>query len=89
MMAFGISTLLFDYSRLFDQSGAFITMLNSFEGMNATACFKTFGTHFLYSGWVGARNIFWRKKLIPKYGRYKYSLYCDVVPKCIMVILIG
>ena len=89
MMAFGISTLLFDYSRLFDQSSWFITTLNSFEGMNATACFKTFGTHFLYSGWVGARNIFWRKKLIPKYGRYKYSLYCDVIPKCIMVILVG
>lgn len=89
MMAFGISTLLFDYSLLFNQSGPFITKLNSFEGMTATACFKTFGTHFLYSGWVGARNIFWRKKLIPKYGRYKYSLYCDVVPKCVMVILIG
>ncbi|MBQ2848824.1 MAG: hypothetical protein IJE74_11265 [Clostridia bacterium] len=89
MMIFGISTILFDYSRLFDQTSAFITYLNGLEGMNATACFKTFGTHFLYTGWVGARNIFWRKKLLPKFGRYKYSLYCDVVPKCIMVILIG
>ncbi len=89
MMAFGISTILFDYSRLFDQTSPFITYLNGLEGMNATACFKTFGTHFLYTGWVGARNIFWRKKLLPKYGRYKYSLYCDVIPKCIMVILIG
>ena len=89
MIAFGISTILFDYSTLFDQTGTFIRILNGFEGMNATACFKTFGTHFLYTGWVGARNIFWRKKLLPKYGRYKYSLYCDVVPKCIMVILIG
>ncbi len=89
MMAFGISTLLFDYSTLFNQTGTFIRILNGFEGMNATACFKTFGTHFLYTGWVGARNIFWRKKLLPKFGRYKYSLYCDVVPKCIMVILIG
>ncbi|MBQ8503153.1 MAG: hypothetical protein IJ491_02625 [Clostridia bacterium] len=89
MMLFGISTILFDYSLLFNQSGAFITYLNGLEGMSATACFKTFGTHFLYTGWVGARNIFWRKKLLPKYGRYKYSLYCDVVPKCIMVILIG
>ncbi len=89
MMIFGISTILFDYSRLFNQTGAFITYLNGLEGMNATACFKTFGTHFLYTGWVGARNIFWRKKLLPKFGRYKYSLYCDVVPKCIMVILIG
>lgn len=89
MMVFGISTILFDYSRLFDQTSPFITYLNGLEGMNATACFKTFGTHFLYTGWVGARNIFWRKKLLPKYGRYKYSLYCDVIPKCIMVILIG
>ena len=89
MMAFGISTILFDYSTLFNQTGTFIRLLNGFEGMNATACFKTFGTHFLYTGWVGARNIFWRKKLLPKYGRYKYSLYCDVIPKCVMVILIG
>ncbi len=89
MMLFGISTILFDYSQLFNQTSSFITYLNGLEGMNATACFKTFGTHFLYTGWVGARNIFWRKKLLPKYGRYKYSLYCDVVPKCIMVILIG
>ncbi len=89
MIAFGISTIVFDYSSLFDQSSGFIRYLNSLEGMNAAACFKTFGTHFLYTGWVGARNIFWRKKLLPKFGRYKYSLYCDVIPKCIMVILIG
>ena len=89
MMIFGISTILFDYSMLFDQTSSFIRYLNGLEGMNATACFKTFGTHFLYTGWVGARNIFWRKKLLPKYGRYKYSLYCDVIPKCVMVILIG
>ncbi len=89
MMLFGISTIIFDYSLLFSQSSPFITYLNGLEGMSATACFKTFGTHFLYTGWVGARNIFWRKKLLPKYGRYKYSLYCDVVPKCVMVVLIG
>lgn len=89
MMLFGISTILFDYSQLFNQTSTFITYLNGLEGMNATACFKTFGTHFLYTGWVGARNIFWRKKFLPKYGRYKYSLYSDVIPKCVMVILIG
>lgn len=89
MMLFGISTILFDYSALFNPTSAFITYLNGLEGMNATACFKVFGTHFLYTGWVGARNIFWRKKLLPKFGRYKYSLYCDVVPKCVMVILVG
>ena len=89
MALFGISTLIFDYSTLFDSSNGLIRYLNGVEGMNAAACFKTFGTHFLYTGWVGARNIFWRKRLLPKYGRYKYSLYCDVIPKCIMVVLIG
>lgn len=89
MILFGISTIVFDYASLFNPTSTFITYLNGLEGMNATACFKTFGTHFLYSGWVGARNIFWRKKLIPKFGRYKYSLYSDVVPKCIMVVLVG
>ena len=89
MMLFGLSTILFDFAKLFSPTSTFITYLNGLEGMNATACFKTFGTHFLYTGWVGARNIFWRKKLLPKFGRYKYSLYCDVIPKCVMVILIG
>ncbi len=89
MAVFGISTILFDYSLLFDQSSKFIIYLNGLEGLSATACFKVFGTHFLYTGWVGARNIFWRKKLIPKFGRYKYSLYCDVIPKVIMTFLIG
>ncbi len=89
MIVFGLSCIFFDYSTLFDPNSKFIIFLNSLEGMSATACFKVFGTHFLYSGWVGARNIFWRKKLIPKFGRYKYSLYSDVIPKCIVVILIG
>ncbi len=89
MILFGLSLILFDVSQLFDPGSKFIIFLNSLEGMSATACFKVFGTHFLYSGWVGARNIFWRKKLIPKFGRYKYSLYSDVIPKCITVILIG
>lgn len=89
MIAFGLALIFFDASTLFDPNSKFIIFLNSLEGMSATACFKVFGTHFLYSGWVGARNIFWRKKLIPKFGRYKYSLYSDVIPKCIVVILIG
>lgn len=89
MALFGLSLVIFDASLLFDQHSSFIIFLNSLEGMSAKACFKVFGTHFLYSGWVGARNIFWRKKLIPKFGRYKYSLYSDFVPKIITVILIG
>ncbi len=89
MVAFGLTFILMPWSRFLDPSVPFINYLNGLEGMTAASCFKVFGTHFLYTGWVGARNIFWRKKLLPKYGRYKYSLYCDAIPKCVMVILIG
>ena len=89
MTAVGLALIIGDFSQFFNQSGAFITYLNGLEGLSAAACFKILGTHILYNGWVGARNIFYRKKLVPKYGRYKYSLYSDYLPKCITVILIG
>ncbi|MCH5198804.1 MAG: hypothetical protein J1E34_07855 [Oscillospiraceae bacterium] len=89
MIAVGLTLILAPVSLIFDQSGSFVTYLNSLEGISCASAFKILGTHILYNGWVGARNIFWRKKLVPKYGRYKYSLYCDYLPKCIMVILIG
>lgn len=89
MTAVGIALIIGDVSQLFNQSGSFITYLNGLEGISAASAFKIFGTSILYNGWVGARNIFWRKRLIPKFGRYKYSLYSDYLPKCITVILIG
>ncbi|MBR0538539.1 MAG: MFS transporter [Clostridia bacterium] len=89
MIAVGLALIIAPVSLLFDQSGGFVTYLNSFEGISCASAFKILGTHILYNGWVGARNIFWRKHLLPKYGRYKYGLYCDYLPKCIMVILIG
>lgn len=85
----GIALIILPVSKLFDQSGAFVTYMNGLEGISAASAFKILGTHLLWNGWNGARNIFWRKKLIPKFGRYKYSLYCDAIPKCVMVILIG
>ncbi|MCH5317380.1 MAG: MFS transporter [Eubacterium sp.] len=89
LIAIGIGMIVGDVSQLFDQSGKFITYLNGLEGINATAAFKILGTHILWNGWAGARNIFWRKKLIPKFGRYKYSLYCDWIPKVVMVFVLG
>ncbi len=89
LIIIGLSMIIGDYSQLFDQSGKFVTYLNGLEGISAASAFKILGTHILWNGWSGARNIFWRKKLIPKFGRYKYSLYCDIVPKTIMVFLIG
>lgn len=89
LIVIGLSMIVLDYSQLFNQSSRFITYLNGLEGISAASAFKILGTHILWNGWAGARNIFYRKKLVPKYGRYKYSLYCDVIPKCIMVVLIG
>ena len=89
MTLLGLAMIIFDPYKLFDQSGSFVTYMNSLEGISCASAFKILGTHIFYNGYVGLRNIFWRKKLIPKFGRYKYSLYCDAVPKCIMVILIG
>ena len=89
LIAIGLGLIIGDVSKLFNPTGELVTYMNGLEGLNASSVFKILGTHILYSGWVGARNIFWRKILVPKFGRYKYSLYCDYIPKCIMVILIG
>lgn len=89
LIVVGLSMIVLDYSQLFNQSGRFVTSLNGLEGISAASAFKILGTHILWNGWYGARNIFYRKKLVPKFGRYKYSLYCDVIPKCLMVVLIG
>ena len=85
----GLTLLFWDPVTCMDINSSFVRFFNTLNGMSATAFFKIVGTHLLYTGWTGARNIFWRKKLIPKFGRYKYSLYCDFVPKSVMVILIG
>lgn len=89
LIVIGLSMIIGDYSQLFNQSGRFVTYLNGLEGISAASAFKILGTHILWNGWSGARNIFWRKKLIPKFGRYKYCLYCDYIPKVVMVFLIG
>ncbi len=89
LIAAGLTLIIAPVSLLFDQNGGFVTYMNSLEGISCASAFKILGTHVLYNGWVGARNLFWRKKLLPKYGRYKYGLYCDFLPKCITVILIG
>ncbi len=89
MIVLGLVLILAPVSLLFDQNGAFVTFMNGLEGVNCASAFKIFGTHILWNGWAGSRNIFWRKKLLPKFGRYKYYLYCDFFPKCVMVCLLG
>lgn len=89
LVVVGLWMILGDFSLWFNQASGFIIYLNNLEGMTASSVFKILGTHILFNGWCGLRNLFWRKKLIPKFGRYKYPIYTDVIPKCIMVILIG
>lgn len=85
----GIFLMVFNFKPYLNPQNTVVAALNSIRGVSAASAIKMLGTHILWNGWAGARNIFWRKKLVPKFGRYKYFLYCDIVPKCIMVILIG
>ena len=85
----GLFLIFFDFTPYLPETNKLVAYLNGLDGISAASAIKIFGTHILWNGWAGARNIFWRKKLIPKFGRYKYSLYCDFLPKTIMVWLIG
>lgn len=89
LIGIGIYMIVGDFSAILDPSNRLVAYLNGLEGISAASAIKILGTHILWNGWAGARNIFWRKKLIPKFGRYKYSLYCDFIPKIIMVFLLG
>ncbi len=79
LIAIGLALIIGDVSALFNPASRFVTYMNSLEGISCASAFKILGTHILYNGWQGARSIFWKKKLIPKYGRYKYSLYSDLL----------
>ena len=85
----GIFLMVFNFKPYLNPQNAVVAALNSIRGISAASAIKMLGTHILWNGWAGSRNIFWRKKLVPKFGRYKYFLYCDIVPKCIVVVLIG
>lgn len=89
MIALGLFLILFDFSPFLSETNTLVKYLNSLDGINAASAIKILGTFIFTNGYGGARNIFWRKKLIPKFGRYKYSLYCDFLPKTIMVFVIG
>lgn len=87
--AVGLLMLIFDISALANQTGRLITMLNGISGITARSFFKIIGVQLFVNGMGGLRDIFWRKRLVPKHGRYKYSLYANVIQKCVTVVLIG
>lgn len=89
VMLIGLALIIFDVSSLFSPDSALITWMNSLSGITAKSFFKIFGIQLFVNSFSGVRGIFWRKKLIPKYGRFKYTLYSDVIQKCILMFALG
>lgn len=87
--ALGLFLILFDFSGVLSAQNSIVRYINSLDGINTASAIKILGTYIFCNGYGGARNLFWRKKLIPKFGRYKYNLYSDFLPKTVMVFLIG
>ena len=85
--AAGLLLLVFDCSALLPAGAA--AKLDGLSGVNAMSFCKIIGVQLFVNAYSGARNILWKKKLVPKYGRYKYSLFANYVQKCIVIILIG
>lgn len=88
-MLIGLALIVFDVSALFSDTNPMIMWMNSLSGITAKSFFKIFGIQVFTNGFSGVRGIFWRKKFIPKYGRFKYTLYSDVIQKCIFLFLLG
>ena len=85
----GLLLIIFDASALFSASNPMIVWMNSLSGITAKSFFKIFGIQVFTNAFSGLRGIFYRKKLIPKYGRFKYTLYSDVIQKCLLLAGLG
>ena len=83
----GLIMILFDSSMILPASAA--KVLNGINGVSARSFLKIFGVQLFTNAYGGLRNILWRKKLVPKYGRYKYELFANFFQKSVMIILIG
>lgn len=64
-------------------------VLDGISGISARSFFKIFGVQLFINAYGGLRNILWRKKLVPKYGRYKFSLYANFIQESVMIVLLG
>ena len=85
--AAGLLLLIFDVSAW--MPAAVVARLDGLSGVNAMSFFKIIGVQLFVNAYSGARNILWKKKLVPKYGRYKYSLFANYAQKCVVIVLIG
>ncbi len=83
----GLAMILFDSSLLLPSSAA--GLLDGINGVSARSFLKIVGIQLFVNAYGGLRNILWRKKLVPKYGRYKYELFANFFQKSAMIILVG
>ena len=83
----GLLFLIVDVSQMIPAGLAM--RLDSLSGINAMCFFKIIGVQLFVNAYTGLRDILWRKKLVPKYGRYKYSLFANYFQKCIVIVLLG
>ncbi len=86
--ALGIIFLVFDFSEILPWPAVLTNYVNKLPGLNMRSTLKIFAAHWLVTGWGGARNIFIRKRWLPKFGRYKLFAYPNVIPCMILVLLI-
>ena len=84
---FGLLFLIFDISTV--MPAGLTSRLDSLSGINSMSFFKIIGVQLFVNAYTGLRDILWRKKLVPKYGRYKYSLFANYFQKCVVIILLG
>lgn len=83
----GLLVMIIDFPTILPSG--FVALLDGMSGINAMSFFKIVGTLLLVNGYGGVRNILWRKKLVPIFGRYKWSLFANYIQKAIVIILIG
>ncbi len=84
----GLAFLIFDFSEILPWPSFLVNYVNRLPGLNMRSTLKIFAIHWLVTGYGGARNIFIRKKWLPKFGRYKLFAYPNVIPCVILVLLI-
>lgn len=83
----GLLMIIFDTSLIIPDSLS--RLLNGINGVSARSFFKILAIQLFINAYGGFRNILWKKRLVPKYGRYKFALYENFVQKSIMIILVG
>ncbi|NMP38239.1 MAG: hypothetical protein GX051_09020 [Clostridiales bacterium] len=85
--ALGLLFMVLDFSKIIPFPYQLSDFVATIPGMTMRSVCKIFGVHWFITGYFGIRNIVIRKVFLPKYGRYKFYFYPNVIP-CIIVTLL-